>query len=190
MFRHRKPTADDPQPQPAQTARVPPAMLAARRRKETLLPKITQLALEGHPGRAIADKLGMPKRTVNYWLQEENELRKFGREQTVGGGKKPGAEQNVCGLNDPIATNSELGETRQEKSPRKYPQSLFSGKFGQKTHRRYGNFGYIMGRDAVLRNTKRQLRVCYKRRLSKAWGYGQVENLSYTAGIVLHPRAD
>ncbi len=131
MFRHRKPTADDPQPQPAQTARVPPAMLAARRRKETLLPEITQLALEGHPSQAIADKLGMPKRTVNYWLQEENELRKFGQEQTVGGGKKPGAEQNVCGLNDPIATNSELGETRQEKSPRKYPQSLFSGKFGQ-----------------------------------------------------------
>ena len=45
-------------------------MLAARRRKETLLPEITQLALEGHSSQAIADKLGMPKRTVNYWLQE------------------------------------------------------------------------------------------------------------------------
>ena len=65
-----KPPADDLQPQPAQTARVPPAMLGARRRKETLLPEITQLALEGHPSQAIADKLGMPKRTVNYWLQE------------------------------------------------------------------------------------------------------------------------
>ncbi len=45
-------------------------MLAGRRRKETLLPEITQMALEGHPSQAIADKLGMPKRTVNYWLQE------------------------------------------------------------------------------------------------------------------------
>ena len=65
-----KPTADDLQPQTGQTARVTPAMLAARRRKETLLPEITQLALEGHASQAIADKLGMPKRTVNYWLQE------------------------------------------------------------------------------------------------------------------------
>ena len=65
-----KPTADDLQPQTGQTARVTPAMLAGRRRKETLLPEITQMALEGHPSQAIADKLGMPKRTVNYWLQE------------------------------------------------------------------------------------------------------------------------
>ena len=65
-----KPTADDLQPQPGQTARVTPAMLAGRRRKETLLPEVTQLALEGHSSQAIADKLGMPKRTVNYWLQE------------------------------------------------------------------------------------------------------------------------
>ncbi len=65
-----KPTADDLQPQTGQTARVTPAMLAGRRRKETLLPEITQMALEGHASQAIADKLGMPKRTVNYWLQE------------------------------------------------------------------------------------------------------------------------
>ena len=65
-----KPPADDLQPQPGQAERVTPAMLAARRRKETLLPEITQLALEGHSSQAIADKLGMPKRTVNYWLQE------------------------------------------------------------------------------------------------------------------------
>ncbi len=70
MFRQRKPTADDLQPQTGQTARVTPAMLAGRRRKETLLPEITQMALEGHASQAIADKLGMPKRTVNYWLQE------------------------------------------------------------------------------------------------------------------------
>ena len=65
-----KPTADDLQPQPGETERVTPAMLATRRRKETLLPNITQLALEGHSSQAIADKLGVPKRTVNYWLQE------------------------------------------------------------------------------------------------------------------------
>ncbi len=65
-----KPTADVLQPQTGQTARVTPAMLAGRRRKETLLPEITQMALEGHASQAIADKLGMPKRTVNYWLQE------------------------------------------------------------------------------------------------------------------------
>ena len=64
------PPADDLQPQSGQAERVTPAMLAARRRKETLLPEITQLALEGHSSQAIADKLGMPKRTVNYWLQE------------------------------------------------------------------------------------------------------------------------
>ena len=65
-----RPPADNLQPQPGQAERVTPAMLAARRRKETLLPNITQLALEGHSSQAIADKLGMPKRTVNYWLQE------------------------------------------------------------------------------------------------------------------------
>ncbi len=63
-------TADDLQPQSGQTARVTPAMLAGRRRKEALLPEVTQMALEGHASQAIADKLGMPKRTVNYWLQE------------------------------------------------------------------------------------------------------------------------
>ena len=47
-------------------------MLAARRRKETLLPEITQLALEGHSSQAIADKLAMPKRTVNYCLPTES----------------------------------------------------------------------------------------------------------------------
>ncbi len=37
---------------------------------------------------------------------KESELRKFGQESAVGGVGKPGAEQDVCGLNDPIPTNS------------------------------------------------------------------------------------
>ena len=41
-----------------------------RRRKETLLPEITRLALEGHTGQAIARQVGLPKRTVNHWLRE------------------------------------------------------------------------------------------------------------------------
>ena len=39
----------------------PPA-IDPRRRKEILLPKIAQLALEGHSGEVIARKLGLPKR--------------------------------------------------------------------------------------------------------------------------------
>ncbi len=67
---NEKPTADDFQPQPDSAARTNDALLGPRRRKETLLPEITQLALEGHSSQAIAEKLGMPKRTVNHWLQE------------------------------------------------------------------------------------------------------------------------
>jgi DNA-directed RNA polymerase specialized sigma24 family protein len=65
-----KPLADDLQPQSAEAARINDALLGPRRRKETLLPEITQLALEGHSSQAIAEKLGVPKRTVNHWLQE------------------------------------------------------------------------------------------------------------------------
>ncbi len=65
-----KPTADDLQPQPGSAVRVHDALLGPRRRKETLLPTITQMALEGHSSQAIADKLEIPKRTVNHWLQE------------------------------------------------------------------------------------------------------------------------
>ena len=67
---NEKPTADDFQPQPGSAARINDALLGPRRRKETLLPTITQMALEGHSSQAIAEKLGMPKRTVNHWLQE------------------------------------------------------------------------------------------------------------------------
>ena len=41
-----------------------------RQQKEILLPQITQMALEGHSGRAIARQVGLPKRTVNRWLHE------------------------------------------------------------------------------------------------------------------------
>ncbi len=41
-----------------------------RRRKETLLPQINDLALEGHSCREIAARLGLCKSTVNRWLQE------------------------------------------------------------------------------------------------------------------------
>ncbi len=65
-----KPAADNPQPplDPAAKAGRPPR--SPRWRKETLLPEITQLALEGHTGQTIGRKLGLPKRTVNRWLHE------------------------------------------------------------------------------------------------------------------------
>ena len=65
-----KPAADNPQPplDPAAKAGRPPR--SRRWRKETLLPEITQLALEGHTGQTIGRKLGLPKRTVNRWLHE------------------------------------------------------------------------------------------------------------------------
>jgi hypothetical protein len=44
--------------------------LSPRRRKKSLLPEITRLALEGHSGQAIARKVKLPKRTVNHWLQK------------------------------------------------------------------------------------------------------------------------
>lgn len=46
------------------------AGLPPRRRKDTLLPVITRLALGGESGRAIARKLELPERTVNHWLRE------------------------------------------------------------------------------------------------------------------------
>ena len=40
----------------------------ARPGKAALLPEIARLALEGHSGRAIGRKLGVPRRTVDRWL--------------------------------------------------------------------------------------------------------------------------
>lgn len=66
-----KPAADDPQSVLGKAVRVDSLRhLGPRRRKETLLPEIAQLALEGHTGQAIGCKLGLPKRTVNHWLRE------------------------------------------------------------------------------------------------------------------------
>ena len=65
-----KPTSDGPQAPPRPAERVNNLHLTPRRRKETLLPQIMQLALEGHSGRVIAEKTGLPKRTVNHWLRE------------------------------------------------------------------------------------------------------------------------
>jgi hypothetical protein len=39
-------------------------------RKAQLLPQITQLALEGHSGRSIAQRLNVPVRSVNYLLKD------------------------------------------------------------------------------------------------------------------------
>ena len=70
MCTAEKPAGDQPQPPLSQSVRVSQLPLGPRQRKETMLPRITQLALEGHAGPAIAAKLAMPTRTVNRWLQE------------------------------------------------------------------------------------------------------------------------
>ena len=63
-----KPAGGEPQMPFSRAERVQDLHLPPGRRKETLLPVIIQLALEGESGRAIADKLGLPERTVNHWL--------------------------------------------------------------------------------------------------------------------------
>ena len=64
------PAGDSPPAALAPAAGRRKRAVAPRRRKEAVLPQIAQLALEGHNGRVIAEHLGMPTRTVNYWLQE------------------------------------------------------------------------------------------------------------------------
>jgi hypothetical protein len=63
-----EPSADNSQPPLAEAAKADSPRRTPRWRKETLLPEITQLALEGHTGEAIGRKLDLPKRTVNRWL--------------------------------------------------------------------------------------------------------------------------
>ena len=70
MCSAEKPAGDQPQPPLSQSVKVNQSPLGSRQRKETMLPRITQLALEGHSGPAIAAKLAMPARTVNRRLQE------------------------------------------------------------------------------------------------------------------------
>ena len=53
-----------------QAARAGNWNLGPRRRKETLLPRIIELARQGQSGQTIADRVGVPKRTVNHWLHE------------------------------------------------------------------------------------------------------------------------
>ena len=69
-FNAEKPRTDEPQRPFSQAMRVTGLHLPPRRRKETFLPEITQLALQGDSGRAIARKLELPERTVNHWLRE------------------------------------------------------------------------------------------------------------------------
>jgi len=47
-----------------------PNSVPHQRRKEGLLPRITQLTLEGHSSRAIGSQIGVSKTTVNRWLLE------------------------------------------------------------------------------------------------------------------------
>ncbi len=64
-----KPASNEPQPEVDKAASPNDFRPSPRRRKETLLPEITQLALDGLCGQAIGRKLGLSKRTVNRWLQ-------------------------------------------------------------------------------------------------------------------------
>jgi len=64
-----EPTTDDCRQAASQSVRVGHSHLSPRQRKEIWLPRVVQLALEGHSGRAIAQKVGMPRRTVDYWLR-------------------------------------------------------------------------------------------------------------------------
>ncbi len=65
-----KPASDDSRQPACRALSLNSPHVSSRQRKEIALPRIVQLALEGHFGGAIAQKVGLPKRTVNYWLQE------------------------------------------------------------------------------------------------------------------------
>jgi hypothetical protein len=60
-------------------------------RKAILLPEITQLALEGQSGRAIAEKFDLPTRAVNHWLREV-------RSQWLTAATQRGADSMAVGL--------------------------------------------------------------------------------------------
>ena len=66
-------TTDDQQPPFSRCVRVNNLLLAPRRRKEIMLPQVSNLALEGHSCRAIGKILGLDKTTVHRWLQELRE---------------------------------------------------------------------------------------------------------------------
>ena len=49
---------------------IDPHCCPRRRRKEAHLPRLTELALEGHSCRVIAEKIRVPVTTVAGWLRE------------------------------------------------------------------------------------------------------------------------
>ncbi len=67
------PTTDCPPPIPLEGARNILRDLVPRGRKDLFLPQIAQLALEGYTNRAISRKTGVPRRTVDRWLQEQRQ---------------------------------------------------------------------------------------------------------------------
>ncbi len=70
MMAHAEPPTSEDRQAPARRTVPAHGTPAPRARKESLLPEIAELALEGHSGRAVADQTGLPKRTVNHWLRE------------------------------------------------------------------------------------------------------------------------
>ena len=75
-----KPTSDNQQPSPSPGASENGQPAVPRRPKSTLLPQISDLALEGHSCREIGRRLGIPRSTVNRWISE---LQRQGRNQVV-----------------------------------------------------------------------------------------------------------
>ncbi len=67
------PMAECPQQLPPRAVRVRVQDLVPRGRKDLFLPQIAQLALEGYTNRAISRKTGVPRRTVDRWLQEQRQ---------------------------------------------------------------------------------------------------------------------
>ncbi len=65
--------SDDPQPPFSQSVRVTAGQESLRPPKAVLLPEIARLSLEGHPSKAIARELGVPRRTVDHWLRQQRQ---------------------------------------------------------------------------------------------------------------------
>ena len=66
-------TSDDAQPPFSQSVRVTAGQKSLRPPKAALLPEIARLSLEGHSSRAIARKLGVPRRTIDRWLRQQRQ---------------------------------------------------------------------------------------------------------------------
>ena len=67
------PMTECPQPIPPQAAGNNEGDSIPRGRKDLFLPEMAQLALEGYTNRAISRKTGVPRRTVDRWLQEQRQ---------------------------------------------------------------------------------------------------------------------